>query len=201
MIWSDSGLIFFFFSPASVIVLSVNVEEINCSLPPLCSSVLEAAADVWRLATGGGTLWDPETEGQHIWHWMLVFIWVYCLKRRGSKGKGDYITHSGKLCPRHYVRILTRGPCISNSYNASQLHRVFIQCLPSPGYVYWKPVEALCNVNRTVRPHTVQHWAAGTGAKTQPNTQRLDRCCVSDHRNSCVITLLFFLICLEIICV
>lgn len=65
MIWSDSGLIFFF-SLASVIALCVNVEEINCSPAPLRSSVLKAPLDVWGLATGGGTLWDPEIEGQHI---------------------------------------------------------------------------------------------------------------------------------------
>jgi len=54
MISSDSDLIFFIsLSLASVTSLSASVEEISCSHPPIRQSVLKAAVDVWRLATGG----------------------------------------------------------------------------------------------------------------------------------------------------
>lgn len=63
MIWNDSDLIFLFLSLTSVIALSVNVEAINRCPPPLRQGTLKAAVDVWRLATGGRIMWDPEGQG------------------------------------------------------------------------------------------------------------------------------------------
>lgn len=56
MIWSDSGLIFFLFSLASVIALSVNVEEINRSPPLKC---VESFCGHLEVSHRG---WDAELE-------------------------------------------------------------------------------------------------------------------------------------------
>lgn len=66
MILSDSGLIFFF--PFSFFC---NHTVCHCEgdqlppPPPLQRSVLKAAVDVWRLATGGGKMQNAELEGKH----------------------------------------------------------------------------------------------------------------------------------------
>lgn len=111
MIWSDSGLNFFF-----LLSCFCNLPVCQCGDQPLPSSTLakciESCYGCLEVSHRG---WDG--CGSQSWRGSVeAFIWVCCLTRRRSKGK-DYITTIGQTVSQADFSGW-------ESYNAQQLHWV-----------------------------------------------------------------------------